>query len=115
VLLVYKIQTRNFVNVQLRITLQMKIKNVVNHLKKIFSFLYDFFVVIEPQKSSLLSPLDVEPTNNSYDLCAVCDDNRAACIKAGNETTCWCRSGYTKEGKKCGKKRSERILIFDFF
>jgi len=39
----------------------------------------------------------------NYGPCGVCTDNNAACIQAGGQRTCWCRSGYVKNGDKCGK------------
>lgn len=50
--------------------------------------------------SSLLSPLDQDVSN--YGECGGCQDQNAACITAGDETTCWCRSGYQKRSNKCG-------------
>jgi len=69
-----------------------------------------YFVIIEAIKFELLSPLDSNQT--SYSECGYCADKNAACIKAGKQTTCWCRAGYNKSGNQCGKKMIKNIFCF---
>lgn len=66
-------------------------------------FSLDFLV---PIKGQYLSPLDIKPAN--YGECGSCEDTNAVCLSAGGQRTCWCRSGYKREGDKCGMKRKER-------
>jgi len=72
-----------------------------------------YLVIIEAIKGQLLSPLDSAPS--SYGECGYCEDNNAACIKAGNQRTCWCRAGYVKDGNQCGEKMIKNILFVNIF
>ena len=60
-----------------------------------FSFLLD---IIE---NPLLSPGIFQASD--YRSCGYCPDDNAACIRAANQTTCWCRAGYEKFGDRCGQ------------
>ncbi len=47
----------------------------------------------------------LSPSNTKLpsDECGKCQVNDAICADVGNQTTCWCRASFTKNGDKCGK------------
>ena len=81
--------------------------------KRGFSVDFKCYVIIiamiEPDESSLLSPL--ESFASVYPRCGFCRDDNAACMKADNQTTCWCRAGYGKAGDRCGNLSTGNSLF----
>lgn len=62
--------------------------------------MFSFSFEIESIDNDQLSPLDTVVTD--YKPCGYCLDEDAACMKAANRTTCWCRAGYGRVASQCG-------------
>lgn len=101
---------RNSVNVLL--DMNSKLMEIVDDAVKLNSIFTCFIVVhivffdhIEAIQGQYLSPIETNVAQ--YGECGTCADSHAACMKAADQRTCWCRAGYVKNGDKCGKNSSE--------
>jgi hypothetical protein len=88
-----------------RVTKSRRTTNdVVNVLERSHSSF--FFFLLDIIENTLLSPGVFQASN--YRPCGYCADDNAACVRAANQTTCWCRAGYEKFGDRCGQLLTEK-------